>query len=76
MLSKIRHKVGRYALQLGEIGAAKTGYNEEFYTNHVSNTLDLISEEVIIITYSINFNKGKNIIVISFRGYQNRTFKF
>ena len=46
MLSKIRHKVGRYALQLGVIGAAKTDYNEGFYTNHVSNTLDLISEEV------------------------------
>ena len=46
MLSKIRHKFGRYALQLGEIGVAKTDYNEEFYTNHVSNTLDLISEEV------------------------------
>ena len=46
MLSKIRHKVGRYALQLGEIGAAKIDYNEGFYTNHVSNTLDLIQEEV------------------------------
>ena len=46
MLSKNRHKVGRYALQLGEIGAAKTDYNEGFYTNHVSNTLDLISVEV------------------------------
>ena len=46
MLSKIRHKVGRYALQLGEIGAAKTDYNEGFYTNHVLNTLDLISEEI------------------------------
>ena len=46
MLSKIRHKVGRYALQLGEIRAAKTDYNEGFYSNHVSNTLDLISEEV------------------------------
>ena len=46
MLSKIRHKVGRYALQLGEIGAAKTDYNEGFNTYHVSNTLDLISEEV------------------------------
>ena len=46
MLSKNRHKVGRYALQLGEIGAAKTDYNEGFYTHHVSNTLDLISEEV------------------------------
>ena len=46
MLSKIRHKVGRYALQLGENGAAKTDYNEGFYTQHVSNTLDLISEEV------------------------------
>ena len=46
MLSKIWHKVGRYALQLGEIRAAKTDYNEEFYTNHVSITLDLISEEV------------------------------
>ena len=46
MLSKIRHKVGRYALQLGKIGAAKTDYNEGFYTHHVSNTLDLISEEV------------------------------
>ena len=33
-------------IQLGEIGAAKTDYNEGFYTNHVSNTLDLISEEV------------------------------
>ena len=46
MLSKIRHKVGRYALQLGGIGAAKTDYNEGFNTYHVSNTLDLISEEV------------------------------
>ena len=46
MLSKIRHKVGRYALQLGEIGAAKTDDYERFYNNHVSNTLDLISEEV------------------------------
>ena len=46
MLSKNRHKVGRYALQLGEIGAAKTDYNEGFYTHDVSNTLDLISEEV------------------------------
>ena len=46
MLSKIRHKVGRYALQLGEIGAAKTDYNEGFNTIHVSNTLDLVSEKV------------------------------
>ena len=45
MLSKIRHIVGRYALQFSEIGAAKTDYNAEFYTHHVSNTLDLISED-------------------------------
>ena len=62
MLSKIRHKVGRYALQFGETGAVKTDYNEGFYNQHVSNTLDLIRESYTTITYSINFNKGKNII--------------
>ena len=36
------------SIQLGEIGVAKTDYNEGFYTNHVSNTLDLISEEVTL----------------------------
>ena len=75
MLSKIRHKVGRYALQLGEIGAAKTDYNEGFYTNHVSNTLDLISEELRLQLLTV-LTSTKNIIVISFRGYQKRTFKF
>ena len=51
MLSKIRHKVGRYALQFGETGAAKTDYNEGIYNQHVSNTLDLISEKVTLHNY-------------------------
>ena len=38
--------LSKNALQLGEMGADKTDYNEGFYTHHVSNTLNLISEEV------------------------------
>ena len=61
MLSKIRHKVGRYALQLGEIGAVKTDYDDGFYTHHVLNTLDLISEEVILQVLTVLTSKRVKI---------------